>query len=269
MGAYIFADYPFDIRFTKGDEYYKDFYSAEAHTDGDTITVCDYDDISISSYGVEYVTEKYNKILRSKSNPSSMLFANEDWTNVKICRGLNGRYSEELMTTAVSLKLCEKKTLLMHASFVDYNGNGVVFTGPSGIGKTTQAQLWEKYLGATIVNGDKVFVRDFNEMAYAYGTPWRGSSPYCLNKKSALNGIVVLLQGENNKIRKLDFSEAIEWALPHVFMHHWDEKCVENVLATFENVLKQVPVWLLECKPDEEAVNITKEAVLSEIKAAR
>ncbi len=264
MGGYVFADCPFNIQFADGERNYKDFYSAEEEKNISTITVCDYNDISVSAYGVEYFPEKDYRFFRSQSQPSSVMFANGDWTDVKICRGINGKYSEELMTTAVYSKLCEKDTLLMHASVVDLGGNGVVFTGPSGIGKTTQARLWEEHLGATIVNGDKVLIRAFDNAVYSYGAPWSGSSPYCLNKKSELKGIAVLLQGNKNSIRRLDFVEATARVLPHIFMHHWDESCVERVLATFDNVLKSTPVWLLECKPDEEAVKITKEAILSE-----
>lgn len=262
MGNYSFADCPFDIRFETGEENYKDFRSAEDEAGESTIFVCDYEDISVTTYGVEYYPEKEYRFFRSQKNPSSMMFANQDWTNIKICRGFNGKYSEELMTTAVYSKLCEKHTLLMHAAFVDFNGDGIIFTGPSGIGKTTQAELWKKYLGATIVNGDKAFVRNFDGEFYAYGAPWGGSSPYCLNKKSSLKGIVVLLQSDKNSIKRLDSVEATARLLPQIFMHHWDENCVANVLSTFENVLKGVPVWLLECRPDEEAVMITKESVL-------
>ncbi len=264
MGSYVFADCPFDIRFTKGEQNYKDFYSAEDEKNISTITVCDYNDISVNTYGVEYFPESDYRFFRSQINPSSMMFANKDWTNVKICRGINGKFSEELMTTAVYSKLCEKNTLLMHASFVDFNGSGIVFTGPSGIGKTTQAELWEKHLGATIVNGDKVLLRAFDDEVYSYGAPWSGSSPYCLNKKSVLKGIVVLLQSDKNSIKRLDAIESTAQVLPHIFIHHWDGKCVERVLATFDDVLKNTPIWLLECRPDEEAVMITKEAILGD-----
>ena len=263
MGSYIFADYPFNIRFEKGEGNYEDFYSAEVETKENIITVCEYNDISVNAYGVEYFTERDCRFFRSQKNPSSVMFANDDWSSVKICIGNNGKYSEELMTTAVYSKLCKNDALLMHASFVDLNGNGVIFTGPSGIGKTTQAELWAKYLGADIINGDKAFVRIIDSKAYGYGAPWSGSSPYCLNKKSVLKGIVVLLQSDKNSIRKLDAIEATARVLPHVFIHHWDEKCVKKALETFDTLLNKVPVWLLECKPDEEAVKITKEAILN------
>lgn len=265
MGSYILADCPFDIRFLKGEKEYGDFYSAEVETKESIITVCDYADVSVKAYGVEYCTEKDCRFFRAQKNRSSVMFANNDWSNVKICRGNNGKFSEELMITAIYSRLCEYNTLFMHASFVDLNGNGVIFAGPSGIGKTTQAELWAKHLGATVVNGDKAFVRAFDKDVYGYGAPWSGSSPYCLNKKSVLKGIVVLLQSDKNSIKRLDSVEATARVLPHVFMHHWDENCVEKVLATFDSVLKKVPVWLLECKPDKEAVMITKEAVLSDI----
>lgn len=262
MGGYIFADCPFDIRFLKGEKEYEDFYSAEVETNENTITVCDYNDVSVNAYGVEYFTEKNARFFRSQKNRSSVMFANSDWSNVKICRGNNGKFSEELMITAIYSRLCEYNTLFMHASFVDLNGNGVLFTGPSGIGKTTQAELWAKHLGATVINGDKAFVRTDKKEVYGYGAPWSGSSPYCLNMKAVLKGIVVLLQSDKNSIKRLDSVEATVRVLPHVFMHHWDENCVEKVLTTFDNVLKNVPVWLLECRPDEEAVMITKQKII-------
>ena len=172
--------------FLKGEKEYGDFYSAEVETKESIITVCDYADVSVKAYGVEYCTEKDCRFFRAQKNRSSVMFANNDWSNVKICRGNNGKFSEELMITAIYSRLCEYNTLFMHASFVDLNGNGVIFAGPSGIGKTTQAELWAKHLGATVVNGDKAFVRAFDKDVYGYGAPWSGSSPYCLNKKSVL-----------------------------------------------------------------------------------
>lgn len=263
MGSFVFAGYPFDIRFTKGEQNYKDFYSAEKCENLSTITVCDYKDISVNVYGVEYFPEKDYNFFRSQTNPSSVMFANSEWTDVKICRGNNRKYSEELMTTAVYSKLCEKDVLLMHGSFVELDGNGIIFTGPSGIGKTTQAELWQKYLNANIINGDKVFVRVYNNEISGYGAPWSGSSPYCLNKKAQLKGIVVLLQSDKNRITKLDCVEATTRVMPHIFMHHWDERCVVKVLSTIDKVLKNTSVWLLECKPDQEAVMITKNAILN------
>ena len=68
-------------------------------------------------------------------------------------------YLEKL---AVYRKIAEKMidydTILFHGSVVSVDNEGYLFTAKSGVGKSTHAQLWRKYLGekAIIVNDDKV-----------------------------------------------------------------------------------------------------------------
>ena len=262
MSIYNFVDQIFEINSKNEEEFYKDFYTAEGLQPIQKIDICDFDEISGFSYGVEYLNHSAKHFFRNKENPTSMMFANDDWADISVCRGINGEYSNELIVTAVYSRLCSLNTALIHASYVDYNGNGIVFTGPSGIGKTTQAELWEKHRGATIVNGDKVFVRLVDDKFYAYGSPWKGSSPYSVNHKSELKGIVVLLQSEKNKIRKLNDIEATQLFLPHVFMPRWSEKCMHELFSTLNLLLEKVPIWLLECNLEEEAIIITEKALL-------
>lgn len=156
------------------------------------------------------------------------------------------------------------KTLLMHASAIEYQGKSVVFTAPSGIGKTTQAELWQKYRDATILNGDKVFLKQESDAIHAWGSPWKGSSPYAVNKSAPLAAIVVLQQDSKNSIRKLDIMEAMELFVPHVFFPRWDEKCESAVLEFLDKVMRKTDIYLLKCRPDKEAVDITAEAVFGE-----
>ncbi len=262
MKKYNFADCCFSVNFGKEEELYKDFLSAEGHNPCQSIKISDFSDIAATSYGVEYVSGGFERFFRCKMNPTAMMFADGEWKNIKICRGENGEFSEELVITAVYSRLCRENTMLLHASFVDVKGNGIIFAGPSGIGKTTQAQLWEKYRSAEIVNGDKAFLKISDNKVFAYGTPWKGSSPYCLNKKADVKGIVVLRQSKENSLRKLSVTEATGLFLPHVFMPNWDTSATDCLLDTFDRIIKKVPVWLLECRPDREAVEITENAIL-------
>lgn len=264
MGNYLFADFPFEITFGGKEERYTDFYSAESLTPIQKISICDFDDMCGFSYGVEYVTHKSDYFFRNRENPTSMMFANKNWTNVNVCRGTNGEYSDELVVTAVYSRLCTLNTLLLHASYVDYNGNGIIFTGPSGVGKTTQAELWHKYRNATIVNGDKVFIRIVDDKVYAYGSPWKGSSDYSINYKSELKGIIVLSQSNKNSIRKLNSIEATQLFLPHVFMPRWSENCMLQLFSSLNLLLEKTPIWLLKCNLEEEAINITEKAIFED-----
>ncbi len=254
---YSFVDCNFEIEFDKGNERYSDFKTDGSDCVG-KISVCDFDAVGAEVFGVEYISKPYARVMRSKNSPASMLLSNDDWSDCVICRSKNGEYSEELMIAAVYSSLCRLKALFMHASVIDYNENGLMFVGPSGVGKTTQAELWQEHEKAEILNGDKAFVRDCGNGFFVYGSPWKGSSPYSVNKKVPLKGIVVLRQSKENSIRKIGGAEMFELFVPHVFLPHWDEKCMENALATLDELVGSVPIYLLECRADKDAVELTK-----------
>ena len=54
--------------------------------------------------------------------------------------------------------LLQHKALLLHASLIKYEGKALAFAGPSGVGKSTQADLWRNHLGARILNGDRAIL---------------------------------------------------------------------------------------------------------------
>ena len=148
--------------------------------------------------------------------------------------------------------------LLAHASAVLFRGEAIVFTAPSGSGKTTQAELWKKYFGAEILNGDKVFISREKDGFYAYGSPWAGSSPYRENRGAPLRAVIVLEKAEHNAIRALSDEELLGSFVPNIFLPYWEEKLLTAALGTLDELVSGVPVYLLTCRPDEEAVRKTK-----------
>lgn len=209
-------------------------------------------------HSVQYTDIFGEKFLRGKSG--DVLFANADWSVAKsYCLSESDR-DFALPLAALCSRFSYFDSLLVHSSFVKYRDKGIVFTGYSGVGKTTQAELWAKYIGARIVNGDKAFLREVDGNFFAYGLPWKGSSDYCLNEKAEISAVVVLRQSEQNRITLLD-EKAAEYFMPHIFFPHWDKKSLDNALSVFDRMLKNIPVWLLECRPDEEAVRLTYDKV--------
>lgn len=251
-----------DVRWDFKNTDFVSLFSLEDETKSDPI-------ISISDnvpfgecHGLQFVQTASDHVLKRSLTAVETLCADKEWTQANIYCENYCDPNFTLPLAALCSRFADFKTILLHGSFVEYNGNGIVFTGYSGIGKTTQAQLWKKYLGADIINGDKVFLREIDKRVYAYGLPWKGSSSYCLNKKAPLKAVIVLRQAKENKIRKLTETECMEFFMPHIFLSHWDERCLQHTLDTFESVLRKVSVWLLECRPDEEAVKLTREIVL-------
>ena len=71
----------------------------------------------------------------------------------------------------------------------------------------------------------------------------------------------MLRQAKENKITRLDEVKATEYFVPHAFLPYWDEMCLDSTLTTVGRLLDKVPVILLECRPDEEAVRLVHNMV--------
>lgn len=211
-------------------------YEDRGSTTYDILLSCQCNEIFSTVYGIHYLpTNSVNHIFFSQKDPCQFLcISKEDYS--KLYFGLQKDCPEEsfmeLFMTGFYSFVSKKQTLLMHASAVSYKGNGIIFTAPSGTGKTTQAELWRRYRNATILNGDKVFLKQELDGIYAWGSPWRGSSIYHENQNVKLKAIIVLEQSSENSITKLDDLELLEKVVPHVFFHN-EMKYVSKLFGSF------------------------------------
>lgn len=99
-------------------------------------------------------------------------------------------------------RLLEKDILLFHCTALELEGKAYLFTGLSGIGKSTHAKLWRKYFGNKVVmiNDDKPLLSIRKEGVIVYGTPYGGKEGLQTNTSTHVSGIVVLHQGLKNTI---------------------------------------------------------------------
>ena len=64
---------------------------------------------------------------------------------------------------------------LHSTGIVDEAGNGYLFLGQSGAGKTTTSMLWLEHPGVSILSDDRIILRqDDNGKVWMHGTPWHG-----------------------------------------------------------------------------------------------
>lgn len=196
-------------------------------------------------------------------NDSDLMVVNKDWTEGSIiCQSDHSQNSVELFLLQMFYTHAVRYHMIqLHSSSVIIKKKGILFLGPSGIGKTTQAELWNQYRGAKIINGDIGFVQETKEGFLAWGTPWHGSSPYCENTSVLLHAMVVLKQAPENKIRRLDGFEKVKEVADSIFYPTWLENGMELCLEVLNHLLERVPVYELSCRPDEEAVRITENTI--------
>lgn len=155
--------------------------------------------------------------------------------------------------------LLYNKRFILHSSLVETRLGGILFTGPSGIGKSTQADLWVKHKGARLLNGDRAIFHKEEGGWLAYGSPFAGSSNCHVNEGAAVRAIVVLGQGRKNSLARLSPAEAFIQLYQGTTINHWNTDFVDKVSAMLTELAEQLPVYRLICTPDEGAVAILSE----------
>ena len=151
--------------------------------------------------------------------------------------------------------------IMLHASFACWNGDGILFSAPCGTGKSTQAELWRRHLGAEIINGDRTAIRLINGEWIAYGIPYAGTSQIYKNKNAPIKAIVLLSKGPHNSIRALSPMQALRRVLPEVSIKRTDKSSVNGTMDLLLKLLVDVPVYALDCLPDFGAVDLLRETL--------
>ncbi len=167
-----------------------------------------------------------------------------------------GELREVTVFEAIDLPsmLLEKGIGILHCSFVEYEGNAILFVGDKQAGKSTQAALWEKYRNADVINGDRAGIRYEKGTFYAEGIPFCGTSKICKNQKFPIKALVCLSKGPRNELRRLSSVEGI-MGLIGKFTYTVTDEYVEKVVSITEKIAEQLPVYDYSCLKDESAVD--------------
>lgn len=155
--------------------------------------------------------------------------------------------------------ICAFGRMILHASLIQSAYGGLLFAGPSGIGKSTQADLWCRYEKAELLNGDKpVLAKDDTGSWLAYGSPYAGSSRAYVNACVPVRAVIMLKQGGVNEIRRFNTPQAFRHLYENLIVNVWDQGFVQMVCDMLTDLVMKVPVYELVCTPDVRAVQVVK-----------
>lgn len=147
---------------------------------------------------------------------------------------------------------------LYHCSYVDYEGRAILFSAPSGGGKTTQGLLWEKYANATLINGDRAVLEASEAGILCHGLPIAGSSGVFINRTLPLAAIFTVKKAPENTVRRLKGKEAFLAVYSQLTINLWNEAFVQDALDFSMLVAERIPIYELSCTISEEAVNTVR-----------
>ena len=178
-------------------------------------------------------------------------------------------YSEDyLESLAVYRKICDflvsHNIILFHCSALMIDGKAVLFTAPSGTGKSTHASLWRKHFGdrTMVINDDKPLVKIENGIATVYGTPWCGKHGLENNIAAPVDSIFILSQAKENSVEKISPMQAYPMLLNQTYRPKQDTEKMRKILTLVNEFIVITKLYNLKC-------NISNEAVLTAYNAMK
>lgn len=162
---------------------------------------------------------------------------------------------------ALERRLTEKSSMVLHCAYTVYKGEAILFSAPSETGKTTQANLWEKYRGSRTVNGDRALLEKKQGRWVAQGWPVCGTSEVCCNEEFPVRDIVMLSQAPENRAVRLTPGQAFQQVYGQITVNRWNVQAHLKVMDLIEDLSRCVPFWHLGCTISEEAVICLEQAM--------
>lgn len=155
-----------------------------------------------------------------------------------------------------------KKGIFVHAIGIkDLDGNGLLFAGESGAGKSTTARLWYKHSKAMILNDDRIIVRKLKKRFFIYGSPWHGEfSDYLASRidSAQLKRLFFIYHAPQNIMRRIPQKEAFNLLYPALFPTFWDKRCLENIVSFCQDLISGVAVYRLGFVNDKRVINFVR-----------
>jgi hypothetical protein len=172
--------------------------------------------------------------------------------------GLNLR---GLLRTIYQRYLLVRGGLMIHAVSVLDGGQALLFSGPSGMGKSTQAALWQTHCDVIAVNGDNADLLFREGVLYTTGSPWSGSSRIYTELAAPVRAVVFLEQAKEDAIIPLTGAAVLPYLLPRAFVPHYSRELMERAVHNMEHIIQSTRFFLLRNTATAESVRVLQEAL--------
>ena len=162
----------------------------------------------------------------------------------------------------------------IHSASILYRDQVWIFSGHSGMGKSTHTNLWKEQFGTEIINGDLNLIgwsnggqdnigQSVNKQSLkghpiVYGMPWCGTSGIASTKLYPLGGIVLLGRSDNDHFESLQNDQKIVRVMQRMISPVWTEDMLEANLKCAAKLAKEVPIYYLLCTKEPSAAYVMK-----------
>lgn len=193
-------------------------------------------------------------------------YMTEDGSHVRIyCRHPFGEEEKEQLFHAVRicyLYLAQRKGFYaLHSASILYKGKAWLFSGHSGMGKSTHTRMWHEQLGTPYLNGDLNLLGRKDGKIMVRGIPWCGTSGIYTTEDYELGGIVLLGRDTEDHVEPLTMYEKILRVMQRMISPVWKEDLLEKNLKFAEELAGEIPVLHLLCTKEISAVETVQKEI--------
>jgi len=149
----------------------------------------------------------------------------------------------------------------IHSASILYNGKAWLFSGHSGMGKSTHTNMWKELYNAPIINGDLNLITLENGTAIVHGIPWCGTSGICNTHTYPLGGIILLNKAPKDYIEELSPDSRQLFVLQRLISPNWTKELWELNFKLVERITDKIMVCRLHCTKEHSAVDTIKNAI--------
>jgi len=156
-----------------------------------------------------------------------------------------------------------KSGIMIHASGVISGGNGWLFSGRSGRGKTTMARIFDG-CGDRVIHDDRLILLKGKDGWMMHSTPvYRNDEP----RNGVISHLWIIGHGDSNISVPVSGAEAAGLVLANSIQQNWDRRAAERLAAAAEDLVGSVEVSTLLFVPDSRVRDyllLRKESALGE-----
>ena len=149
----------------------------------------------------------------------------------------------------------EEPLLLVHASGVFDGEQGRIFSGFSGVGKSTMAGIWQRN-GAEVINDDRLLLKRLHNGKWQmFNTPMIYIDQ---NKSCELHRIYFPFHNETNSIENLSGAKALATVLAYTIHHGYDAQHLLHHSNLAEKLVNELPISKLGVVPSDAIIDFIR-----------
>jgi len=144
--------------------------------------------------------------------------------------------------------------IMIHASGVFDGEAGRLFTGVSGVGKSTMANIWRNS-GSLILNDDRLIIRKEGADFFMYNTPMCYVDT---NKRAKLNCIYTIKHASINTLEPLIGVKAVSRLMAFCIQHNYKQSFIEHHIDFISDLCSNISVSEIGFVPNNSIINFIK-----------